>query len=213
MKPDLRRFGVWPNRPWVRGIMVLTLNGSHLGSTGNARELSGPADRDLFLTQRRQADAIIVGSKTAATNDYGAIKFDESTRSARISRGQADTPELFVATRAQALNPHTRLARENQQFRTVKPDPAHLGALLVDLRKKGLNRILCEGGPTLLNNMINHDLIDDLVVTYQIELGAPVVDFLANQIDQSARPHQFRLIAQQLIKSELLTHWVRHEPS
>ncbi len=200
----------WPRGPWVRGIMVLTLNGSHIGATGNARDLSGRADRSLFLQQRREADAILIGAKTASTNDYGALKFDEPTRKTRRGRGQAESPEIFVATRAEALAPQTRLARENPQARTVKPDRAHLVALLLDLRQRGLSRVLCEGGPTLLTTLIDNDLIDDLIVTYQTQL-CPLSENVSYY--QPPMPRQLQLQAHQLVGNELMTHWVRHEPS
>jgi riboflavin biosynthesis pyrimidine reductase len=200
----------WPSGPWVRGIMVLTLNGSHIGATGNPRDLSGPADRTLFLQQRREADAIVIGAKTAATNDYGALKFDEQTRKNRRDRGQLESPEIFVATRANKLDSQTRLAIENPQTRTVKPDRAHLMALLLDLRQRRLFRLLCEGGPTLLTTLVENDLIDDLIVTYQMQL-CPLSE--STDFERPLMPRQLQLQAHQLVGNELLTHWVRHEPS
>ncbi len=203
----------WPSGPWVRGLMVMTLNGSHTGATGNARDLSGPADRQLFLAQRREADAILIGGKTAMTNDYGALRFDQATRKARRQRGQAEAPEIFVASRAAKLTSQTRLAKENPQTQTVQPNRGALMALLLELRQRGKNRVLCEGGPTLLDTMIEFDLIDDLVVTYLMQLhplsapDQPITDTVG------ATTRRFRLRAHGLIGSELMTHWVRHETS
>ena len=201
-------WAAWPDRAWVRGVMVLTLNGSHLGATGSARDLSGPTDRAMFLAQRREADAILVGARTAATDDYGAIKFDQSTRHARTSRGQPPTPEIYVATNRYSLDPDTRLARENPETKLVRPDPAHLMALLLRLKQRGRNRVLCEGGPTLLTTMIDNDLIDDLLVTYQMQLCPQTEDFARAR---PPTPRRFRLRAQQLVDTELLTHWVRDD--
>jgi riboflavin biosynthesis pyrimidine reductase len=148
----------------------------------------------MFLTLRRQAQAILVGSKTAATNDYGAFK---------------PALEIYVVTRSDKLPPDSRLAREVKTAKTVRPDLASLAALLADFRQRGLKNILCEGGVTLMSTLIEFDLLDELFITYRLRL-LPHHRTPPPGIAPPATNRRFELFSTKLIGDELLTHWRRN---
>ncbi len=47
-----------------------------------------------------------------------------------------------------------------------------VGRAVALLRQRGLRRILCEGGPTLLDELIAHDLVDEMCLTMSPTLAA-----------------------------------------
>ena len=47
-----------------------------------------------------------------------------------------------------------------------------IGAAVAALRRRGLRRILCEGGPTLLEELIARDLVDEMCLTISPTLAA-----------------------------------------
>ncbi len=52
-------------------------------------------------------------------------------------------------------------------------DQVDLGAVLADLRGRGLTRLLCEGGPTLFASLAGAGLIDELCLTISPLLAGP----------------------------------------
>jgi riboflavin biosynthesis pyrimidine reductase len=58
-----------------------------------------------------------------------------------------------------------------------------VGAIAL-LRAHGLSRVLCEGGPTLLDELIDADAVDELCVTVAPKLAA------GQPVDQLRRPSQ-----------------------
>jgi len=178
----------------VRGVLVMGVNGVSVDEHGGSREISGKADREMFLQLRREADAILVGSKTAATDDYGAFK---------------PNLEIHVVTRAGHLPENSRLAREVKGAKTVAPDLANLAGLLADFRQRGLKSVLCEGGVTLMSTLIEFDLLDELFITYRMRL-LPQRHALGG-IEPPATNRRFTLVSQELVGDELLTRWERDE--
>jgi riboflavin biosynthesis pyrimidine reductase len=56
--------------------------------------------------------------------------------------------------------------------------------MLAALRERGLRRVLCEGGPTLLASFIEHDLVDDMCLSLAPRFAGP------QPVDAVGRPAQ-----------------------
>lgn len=127
--------------------MVTTIDGrAALG--GSTRSLGGDADLEMLVALRSWAQALVVGSGTVAAEGYGRIR--EGLLVVVVSRS-GDFPReapLFAA--------------EGQPVETTTVDPAEVVA---SLRERGMGRILCEGGPTLLRAWLEAELVDDLFLT------------------------------------------------
>jgi riboflavin biosynthesis pyrimidine reductase len=79
-------------------------------------------------------------------------------------------------TSAQAVERH-RLDADGRWQLLVAGDAAVDLAVAVDeLKRQGLERILCEGGPTLLDSLVEADLVAEICVTIAPRLagGQPV---------------------------------------
>ena len=155
-------------RPWVTGIMVSSLDGrATLG--GTSRALGGPTDLEMLLALRRRADALIVGPGTVRAEGYGPLPCP----AVLVSRS-FDLPwdaGLFSAP-GQRVLVYTRPEREPPDVAAeVEAVPiVELADVLADLRRRGVERLLCEGGPTLNRALLAERLLDELFLTL-----APVV--------------------------------------
>jgi riboflavin biosynthesis pyrimidine reductase len=175
---------------WVRGNMIASLDG---GATddGKAGGLAGPGDRAIFALLRQLADVIVVGAATVRIENYSGAQLSVTARQARQRRGQAEVPPIAVVTRSGDLDPGARLFTRTEvppliltSARTVEDTRSRLGAVaeVVDasgpdrdsadaqvvlkiLAERGLFRVLTEGGPLILGNLINDDLLDELCLT------------------------------------------------
>jgi riboflavin biosynthesis pyrimidine reductase len=150
-------------RPWVSAIMVASLDGrATLG--GTSRALGGPQDLQMLLALRRRADALIVGPGTVRAEGYGPLpcpavlvsrSFDLPWEAGLFA---AEGQPVLVYTRADAAPPPVAAAVETVAIVT-------LPEVLADLRARGVERLLCEGGPTLNRALLDEDLLDELFLT------------------------------------------------
>jgi len=156
------------NRPWVSAIMVASLDGrATLG--GTSRALGGPHDLQLLLALRRRADALIVGPDTVRAEGYGPLP----CTAVLVSRS-FDLPwdaGLFAAE-GQPVLVYTRAGREAPAVAAhIEVVPiVDLPDVLADLRARQVERLLCEGGPTLNRALLADGLLDELFLTL-----APIV--------------------------------------
>jgi riboflavin biosynthesis pyrimidine reductase len=56
--------------------------------------------------------------------------------------------------------------------------------MVAALRERGLGRMLCEGGPTLLASFVEHDLVDDMCLSLAPRFAGP------QPVDAVGRPAQ-----------------------
>jgi riboflavin biosynthesis pyrimidine reductase len=175
-------------RPWVTGVMVASLDGRATRG-GTSRALGGPADLEMLLALRRRADALIIGPGTVRAEGYGPLpcpavlvsrSFDLPWEAALFS---AVGQHVLVYTRAGQEPPD--VAAEVEAVPIVE-----LADVVADLRGRGVERLLCEGGPTLNRALLAAGLLDELFLTL-----APVVagDEAAPSIIAPGDPAQLSL--------------------
>lgn len=177
----------WPDADhWVRAMMVTTLDGAAAGPDGLSGTVSSDTDQVVFSATRRYADAVLIGSGTMRAEQYTPMRSSEDDAHRRAEAGQAPAPVIVVASRSLDLpwqlpvwhesvqrpiviTPEDadagrlRTAREHAEVVTV-PDtlPQAIVGCLVD---RGLRRIVCEGGPHLLRDLVAADLVDEADIT------------------------------------------------
>lgn len=182
-----RAYGYPPGRAWLRANMVASVDGA---ATANGRSggLSSPADKRIFRQLRALADVIVVGAGTARAERYAAVTPAETMPAQREARGQTPTPAIAVVTSRLDLDPGSGLfadaATRSFVLTCAAADPNRLGALrevadvvvageervdlpvaLDALAQRGLRRMLCEGGPTLLAQVAAAGRLDELCLT------------------------------------------------
>jgi riboflavin biosynthesis pyrimidine reductase len=173
---------------WVRANMVSSVDGA---STLNGRSggMSGAADKLVFSVLRSLADVILVGAGTARAEKYRPVRPTEV--SAQLREGRTPTPPIAVVTTKLDLDLTSPLlagappdARtivltteqcpdERRSAAAASADVAVAGAdrvtpaTMIDaLAARGHRRILIEGGPHLLGQIVAAGLLSELCVTF-----------------------------------------------
>ncbi|EKF24164.1 ribD C-terminal domain protein [Mycolicibacterium hassiacum DSM 44199] len=188
--PDARPDRPAPGRCWVRGNMITSIDGAATASGKTAR-LGGPGDRTLFALMRYAADVILVGAATVRVENYSGAQMPVAQRNVRQRRGQAEVPPLAIVTRTGDLDPDARCFTRTEvpplvftctdAYETTRSrlgaaaevidasgsatDSVDVSAVLAVLARRGLWRVLAEGGPVLLSQLITADLLDELCLT------------------------------------------------
>jgi riboflavin biosynthesis pyrimidine reductase len=197
---DLVELYAEPASPWVRANMIATLDGAATGADHRSGSINHPADRRVFQTLRARADVVLVGADTVRTEGYRAPRTPDDLLAGRRGRQQGDHPELAVVTAGGVL-PDALLAEDPAPWvfttssaasldnlrarlpsdRLVVADGAlDLADVIATLVAAGLGRILTEGGPHLLGELMAAHLVDELCLTWSPQLvGGPAVRVLA----------------------------------
>jgi riboflavin biosynthesis pyrimidine reductase len=169
----------------VRANFVMSVDGMvELG--GRSAPLGGPADRSAFMAMRAVADVILVGAGTVREENYGPVRLDGAGEERRLKREQAVLPPLAIVSNSGALDPTAKvfsagarpLLLTSAAAATARADltaaaevvvcgdkSVDLALALDELHARGLGRVLCEGGPTLLRSLVGAGLLDELCCT------------------------------------------------
>lgn len=140
---DLGELYAVPRTPWLRVNMVSTVDGAATGESGRSGSINNSVDKVVFDHLRETCDVIVVGAGTARAEGYGP----------------AARP-MVVVSRSGELPEGLRSAADV----TVEPldDPVAFRQSLVD---RGWASILCEGGPSLLRDLLAGGVVDELCTT------------------------------------------------
>lgn len=177
----------WPESgPWVRAMMVTTLDGAAAGPDGLSGSISSAADQAVFNAVRRRADTVLIGSGTLRAEKYTPMRAKEADAEARAAAGQLPAPVLAVVSasldlpwdlpvwsesthRPLVLTAHTatpeRRAEAERHAEVIELEATTPEVIVTALVDRGLRRIVCEGGPTLLNEFVRQERVDELDIT------------------------------------------------
>jgi riboflavin biosynthesis pyrimidine reductase len=180
----LRETPAGASRPRVVAAMIASVDG-RAAVKGKSVGLGHPADRALLRELRTAVDAILVGTGTLRAEGYANL-LDDDQRAHRVAAGLE--PEPVVATVSRRLDlpadipllaePTARVQVYTEAEGEVPsqgawvaahrfgPGELTMPAILEHLAsERGVRAILCEGGPTLLREMVAADCVDDLMLT------------------------------------------------
>jgi riboflavin biosynthesis pyrimidine reductase len=168
----------------VRANMIFSADGA-AAFDGRAGTLSCPADQNLLRDLRAFADVVLVGAGTARAEGYGPARFSEAQERLRGDRrGSAPPPIAVVSesgrlpdtlydgpqppilvTSERAARTHRATPDKHSQVVLAGDDSVDLATAVRALSAEGLTRILCEGGPTVLDQLVEADAVDEICVT------------------------------------------------
>ena len=146
-----------PERPYVVVNMVASADG-RATLRGRTKDLSGPADREVFHTLRRNVDAVMVGTGTLREERYGPM----------IKDPDAEQPYAIVLSRRGDFPTDIPLFEDpRSKLLLYEGEDAALPsrALSRARQEHGVRSVLCEGGPTLNGSLLAEGLIDELFLT------------------------------------------------
>jgi riboflavin biosynthesis pyrimidine reductase len=158
--------------PHLRAGFVMSANGV-IAVDGQSAPLGSPADHAVFTALRAVSDAVVVGAGTARKEDYGPVEHSDEATAWRAGHGLSEQTPVVVVSRTGKLPPRLRegpvllavpegveVAPGIETIRTTDPR-----ALVAELHARGLARLLCEGGPSLLTGFLTAGVVDELCLT------------------------------------------------
>jgi riboflavin-specific deaminase-like protein len=157
--------------PYVVLSCAVSLDG-HLDDASPRRLLlSNDEDFDRVDALRASCDAILVGAGTVRADNPRLLVRSAERRAARVARGESPSPLRVVLASAD-------LDRAAAVFTAQPPDAdprsaelpetvvfcGPLPELLDDLAKRGVRRLMVEGGASVLTRFMAEDLADELQI-------------------------------------------------
>jgi riboflavin-specific deaminase-like protein len=166
-------------------MMVMSLDGSAWGPDGRSGSISSPTDRRVLAEARRLCDVVLVGAGTIRAERYRPMIARPEHAAARSAVGLAPAPvvvivsasldlpweeplfaestmRVVIATCADADQGRLATAREHGEVLVLPGSTVDVGMLVAELHRRGLRRIVCEGGPRLLRDVAAAGLIDEV---------------------------------------------------
>jgi riboflavin-specific deaminase-like protein len=175
-----------PTRPYVLISCAMSVDGRIDDTSPDRLVLSGPADLARVDGLRASCDAIVVGANTLRRDDPRLLVRDPARQTARLAAGRSahpvrvtltghgdlDPAARFFAATPGAARPLVYCARAAVPAASARlgtladvidaGDPASVRFMLADLAEKGCQRVLVEGGATLLREVLVEDLANEL---------------------------------------------------
>ena len=171
--------------------MVSTLTGS---ATMNhvSEDMGNDTDGQLFAALRNWADVVLVGAQTVRAEDYsGVAPATDGSRPAPIAVPSRSldfdiTSDFFtdVTTPPILLVPHSswddqELAKRIATIESAGAEVCDAGKGTVQdyisvLKDRGFKRVLCEGGPGMIGQLVDIDAIDQMYLTLDPHLSTGV---------------------------------------
>ncbi|MEU3933500.1 pyrimidine reductase family protein [Streptomyces sp. NPDC029044] len=222
--------------PWLRANMVSTLDGA-AQHEGRSQPISSPTDMRIFGTLRALADVVVVGAETVRKEGYRPARARADFAAMREAAGQSPAPAIAVVTAGLDLDfslplftsplvptliltgasadPDRVAAAERAGARVVNAgdgigvDPARAVRALTDL---GHTRLLTEGGPRLLGQIVAAGVLDELCLTVAPMLTAGEAQRIAGGPGVTV-PHRFGLVSMLEEDGFLFTRYARTRPA
>jgi riboflavin biosynthesis pyrimidine reductase len=169
----------------LRVDFVASLDGA-VTVEGRSAGLGSPGDQRVFRVLRALADGVLVGHGTAAAEGYRPVAADSAVGRLRTALGRPVSAPVVVVSRRASPAPGDRLAVAPTVLVTcAAADPDRRAALaeagvdvlvcgeddvdlplaLDRLADRGLEQLVCEGGPALLTSALAAGVVDELDLT------------------------------------------------
>lgn len=172
------------DRPYTLLSCGMSLDGYLGGATERRLVLSNDADFDRVDAERAACDAIMVGAATVREDNPRLLVRSEARRRERVVRGLASSPIKVTVTRRVELDvcanffvlgdseklvycPSATVAKARSRLGPVATvidggQPVDLRRVSEDLGRRGVQRLMVEGGGTVHTQFLTGDLADEL---------------------------------------------------
>lgn len=181
---DLADFYAAPKSAWVRSNMVISLDGHFDDSQQSSDALSSDIDLRILLLLRALSDVILVGGRTARQENYTPKPCREEFR--HIARPQTrvavitnsldfELSNILFHGETQPILLTTDAALDNvdQDFVAALGKVSDIASckqldaqwVIAELAQRGLERVVCEGGPFVQNLLRQGGVLNEMDVT------------------------------------------------
>lgn len=195
-------------RPWVRSNFVATLDGAVHAEDGRSGAFGGAIDTRVFEILRHLSDVILVGAGTARTEGYGP-----TNRPIAVVSRSLDLPQRLIVPGTILITtedaPAEALARLRKTVDVIAIGEGEIDwpAVMRELARQGLRKVLCEGGPSLHGDLVGLDLVDEVCLTIAPVLASGPAGRIAHSTDPVDRPMTLAHAIE--VDGVLLTRWIR----
>ncbi len=171
-------------RPYVTLSCAMSIDGHLDGAAPRRLAMSNSADLDRVDQVRSENDAIMVGASTVRRDDPRLLVRSENRRLRRIASGLPSSPVKVTVTSSGELPvdaafftagevekiiycPSSGVRRLESRLGTAASvvglgDRVAMSDVLDDLARRGIRRLMVEGGGKLLTKFLAADLVDEL---------------------------------------------------
>lgn len=225
-------YGYPDARSWLRANFIATVDGAAQGPDHRSGSISGRADRRMLALLRALADVILVGAGTARAEGYGPATIRPEHAPLREGLGMPPTPPIAVLTRSLdvpedllhdprtivltcASAPAWRRAElsERVEVRVAGEDRVDVRRARATLVELGHRRLLCEGGPSLLAELVRAGVLDELCHTTAPLLAPGAALRLTHAADpESSEPARLELAGLLEDGGFLFARWLQQNP-
>ncbi|GAB3596230.1 hypothetical protein GCM10027446_22780 [Angustibacter peucedani] len=171
-------------RPYTVLSASMSLDGYLDAGTGERLVLSNPDDLERVDEVRAGCDAILVGAATVRNDDPRLLVRSPSRQAQRVARGTTATPAKVTLTAHADLDPRSQFFTTGDSPKLVycrreatsdahrRLDavaevvdggaPVDLGWVVHDLHRRGVQRLMVEGGGSVHTQFLSEGLADEL---------------------------------------------------
>jgi 5-amino-6-(5-phosphoribosylamino)uracil reductase len=172
------------DRPYTLLSCGMSIDGYLDAATDERLLLSNEADLDRVDAVRAECDAILVGAQTVRRDNPRLLVRSQERRDARVARGLLPSPLKVTVTSRAWLDPQAQFfaagdieklvycasdaldeARERLGKVATVVDggqPVDVCEVIADLYRRGVARLMVEGGGTMHTQFLTADLADEL---------------------------------------------------
>jgi riboflavin biosynthesis pyrimidine reductase len=236
VSPDLPGLYAYPDpdsSQWLRANMVSSADGA-ASLNGATKDLSSGADRQVFALLRALADVIVVGAATVRAERYKparpqplwsglragrtptppiaviSARLDLDPASPLIAAAPPDARTIIITT-AQAAQDSVATLEPNADVIVAGDQTVDLKTAVAALADRGHRRMLAEGGPHLLGQLVEADLIDELCLTIGPLIAGPGPNRIVTGALGAAQPLPLTLAHVLEDDSFLLCRYIRKD--
>ncbi|MFV0336705.1 MAG: RibD family protein [Chthoniobacterales bacterium] len=170
------------SRPYILANFAITLDGKISTRRHTPSLFTSQIDKQKLLQIRSLGDAVMVG-RTTLEADTMSLGLPKKLREERKKQNRPPLPLRIIISKKGNLSPNLKifnspggkilLFAEKKSPTTNYPNtkiheiaPFALRSILSILRKEyAVQKLVCEGGPTLFRSLIEQDFIDELRLT------------------------------------------------
>ncbi|MEV4044243.1 dihydrofolate reductase family protein [Streptomyces sp. NPDC049744] len=172
-----------PTRPYVILSAAMSVDGYLDDTTPDRLRLSNEADFDRVDQVRAESDAILIGATTMRRDNPRLLVNSDERRAQRIAAGRPEYPLKVTVTASGDLSPDLKFWHHGGQKLVLTVDSAvekvraTLGSLadvvsvgpefdwghaLEELGRRGVERLMVEGGGTIHTQLMAQNLADEV---------------------------------------------------
>jgi diaminohydroxyphosphoribosylaminopyrimidine deaminase/5-amino-6-(5-phosphoribosylamino)uracil reductase len=148
--------------PWVILKLAMTMDG-YLAIPGR-RWITGSKARAEVQKLRVECDAILVGAETVRKDNPQLTVRKAFRHSAECRNVDGEQPWRVVVTRSGKLPKGAHLFQDRQKERTLVYREKKWSDVLKDLHRRGVSRLLVEGGAEVADGLIKAGKVNEAVI-------------------------------------------------